>query len=80
MAKKSTRLKELHNIFRENGIFPETVMGNDTLIRKIKKHADEVPDYQHPSYVLHLLGDIIMIVFFAVLGNADEWGEIESFG
>ncbi|MFQ9074373.1 MAG: transposase family protein [Lachnospiraceae bacterium] len=25
------------------------------------------------------LGDIIMIVFFAVLGNADEWGEIESF-
>lgn len=25
------------------------------------------------------MGDIITIVFFAVLGNADEWGEIESF-
>ena len=38
-----------------------------------------VPDYRHPSYTKHLLGDIIMIVFFAVLGNANEWGEIESF-
>ena len=38
-----------------------------------------MPDYRHPSYTKHLLGDIIMIVFFAVLGNANEWGEIESF-
>lgn len=79
MAKKSTRLEELHNTFQENGISPETVMKNDRLIRKIKKHADAVPDYRHPSYVQHLLGDIIMIVFFAVLGNADEWAEIEAF-
>ena len=79
MAKKSTRLEELHNTFCENGISPETVMQNDRLIRKIKKHADAVPDYRHPSYVRHLLGDIIMIVFFAVLGNADEWAEIEAF-
>lgn len=38
-----------------------------------------MPDYRHPSYTRHILGDIIMIVFFAVLGNADEWGKIESF-
>ena len=44
MAKKSTRLEELHNTFQENGISPETVMQNDRLIREIKKHADEVPD------------------------------------
>ncbi len=79
MAKKSTRLEELHNTFQENGISLETVMQNDRLIREIKKHADEVPDYRHPSYVQHPLGDIIMIVFFAVLGNADEWAEIEAF-
>ena len=79
MAKKSTRLEELHNTFQENGISPETIMQNDRLIREIKKHADEVPDYRHPSYVQHLLGDIIMIVFFAVLGNANEWAEIEAF-
>ncbi|MCM1120939.1 MAG: ISAs1 family transposase [bacterium] len=79
MAKKSTRLEELHNTFCENGISPDTVMENDRLIKEIKKHADAVPDYRHPSYVRHNLGDIIMIVFFAVLGNADEWSEIESF-
>ena len=38
-----------------------------------------MPDYRHPSYTRHLLGDIIMIVLFAVLGNANEWGEIENF-
>ena len=80
MAKKTTRLEELHNTFQENGISPETVMENDALIREIKKHADAVQDYRHSSYIHHLLGDIIMIVFFAVLGNANEWGEIESFG
>lgn len=79
MAKKTTRLEALSDIFRENGISPETIEMNDALIRKIKKHADCVPDYRHPSYTKHLLGDVIMIVFFAVLGNANEWGEIESF-
>ena len=79
MSKKSTKLEELHHTFKELGISPETIETNDTLIRKIKKQADSVPDYRHPSYVRHLLGDIIMIVFFALLGNADEWGEIESF-
>ena len=79
MAKRTTKLKALSDTFKENGISTETIERNDTLIRKIKKHADCVPDYRHPSYTKHLLGDIIMIVFFAILGNADEWGEIESF-
>lgn len=79
MSKKSTRLEALHNTFEENGILPENIMVNDTLIREIKQYADAVPDYRHPSYTKHLLGDIIMIVFFAILGNANEWGEIESF-
>lgn len=79
MAKKSTRLEALHKAFEENRISPDTVELNDSLIRDIKKYADAVPDYRHPSYVRHPLGDIIMIVFFAVLGNADEWSEIESF-
>lgn len=79
MAKKSTRLETLGEVFRENGISPNTIEGNDVLIRKIKEHADTVPDYRHPSYTRHPLGDIIMIVFFAVLGNANEWEEIETF-
>ena len=79
MAKKSTRLQALQDIFDENGISAETIERNDALIRKIKGYADTVRDYRHASYVKHLLGDIIMITFFAILGNADEWGEIESF-
>ena len=79
MAKKSTRLEALHQAFEENGISSDTVELGDSLIRDIKSYADVVPDYRHPSYTRHLLGDIIMIVFFAVLGNANEWGEIESF-
>ena len=65
MAKKSTRLEALHDIFEENGISPDTIELNDSLIQDIKKHAEMVPDYRHPSYTKHLLGDIIMIVFFA---------------
>ena len=79
MSKKSTRLEALHSTFEENGISPENITVNDTLIREIKQYADAVPDYRHPFYTKHLLGDIIMIVFFAILGNANEWGEIESF-
>ena len=79
MAKKSTRLQALQDIFDENGLSAEAIERNDALIEKIKKYADAVADYRHPSYTRHLLGDIIMITFFAVLGNADEWGEIESF-
>lgn len=80
MAKKSTKLQALQDIFEENGISAETIERNDALIEKIKKYADAVPDYRHPSYTRHLLGDIIMITFFAILGNANEWEEIETFG
>ncbi len=79
MSKKSTKLEALRETFRENGITSEALEGNSVLIEKIKEQADAVPDYRHPSYTRHLLGDIIMIAFFAVLGNANEWGEIESF-
>ena len=79
MSKKSTRLEALHNAFEENNISPGNIAVNDSLIRQIKQHADSVPDYRNQSYVRHQLGDIIMIVFFAILGNANEWGEIESF-
>lgn len=79
MSKKSTKLEALHDMFIENGITSKDMEINDHLISEIKKNADSIPDYRHPSYVRHLLGDIVMITFFAILGNANEWGEIESF-
>ncbi len=69
MAKRSTKLQALHDIFDENGISAETIERNDALVEKIKKYADTVSDYRHPSYVRHLLGDIIMITFFCNTGK-----------
>ncbi len=46
MAKRSTRLEALHSTFVENGISPDTIELNDSLIRDIKKYA--VPDYRKP--------------------------------
>lgn len=79
MSKKSTKLEILNDIFEENGITRHDIAFHDGLIHEIKKNADAIPDYRHPSYIRHLVGDIVMIVFFALLGNANEWGEIESF-
>lgn len=79
MSKRSTKLEALNDIFKENDISQDAISFHDDLIREIKKNADAIPDYRHPSYIRHLVGDIVMIVFFALLGNADEWSEIESF-
>lgn len=79
MAKKSTRLEALQDVFKENNISAGSIEKNDALIYKIKGYAETVADYRHQSYVRHPLVSIIMIVFFAVLANADEWSEIEVF-
>lgn len=79
MSKKSTKLEALHDLFEENNIQIHLIEGNDVLINAFKKNAETIPDYRHPSYVRHPLTSIVMIVFFAVLANADEWAEIETF-
>lgn len=79
MAKKSTKLEAMRDILQREGITPDSIKNNDGLIRELKKNADAIPDYRHPSYTRHPLGDVVMIAFFALLGNANEWGEIESF-
>lgn len=79
MAKKSTRLEAFHDLFKENNITASSIEGNDGLIQTIKGYAETVEDYRHQSYIRHPLASIIMIVFFAVLANANEWAEIEVF-
>ena len=49
-------------------------------MEKILKYLDMVTDHRQERKVLHKIGDIIALVFFALLGNADEWTEIEIFG
>ena len=50
MAKKSSRLEALQEVFAENNITKDTIEWNDGLIQSIKKNADAVQDYRHPSY------------------------------
>ena len=49
-------------------------------MEKILKYLDMVTDHRQEAKVLHKIGDIIVLVFLALLGNADEWTEIEIFG
>ncbi len=54
MSKKSTKLKVFHETLKESNITLANIEKNDELIRSIKRNADAVHDYRHPSYVRHL--------------------------
>ena len=43
-------------------------------------YVSTVTDTRQEKKVLHKMMDIIMIVFFATLANADDWVEMEVFG
>ncbi len=79
MRKKTSRLVEIQKIFSENNITEKTIENNDELINEIKNMAKTVQEYRHESYIKHLLVDVIMITFFAMLANANEWADIEVF-
>ena len=79
MSKRATKLEVLHNLFEENNIHPNLIESNDVLIEAMKEKAKTVKDCRHQSCISHPLVSIIMIVFFAVLANADEWAGIETF-
>ena len=49
-------------------------------MQKIMQWLSFVVDTRQQSKVQHLMKDIIAIVFFAELANANEWIEIYYFG
>ena len=54
------------------------------LIRMVRdgesnKKIERINDTRQWWKVKHKLVDIVMIVLFAILANADEWEEIEDF-
>ena len=49
-------------------------------MENILGYLNLVTDNRQEQKVLHKMGDIIALVFFALLGNADEWTAIEVFG
>ena len=46
----------------------------------ILKYLNTVIDTRQEKKVCHKMGDIIALVFFAMLANANEWVEMEIFG
>lgn len=79
MAKKSSKLAELNTLFKDNSISMDTIELNDDLIFEIKERAKTIKDYRNESYTRHLLVDVVMITFFAMISNANEWADIEIF-
>lgn len=49
-------------------------------MRKLLEYLDTVTDKRQEKKVRHKIGDIIALVFFALLANANEWVAIEIFG
>lgn len=49
-------------------------------MREILKYLESVTDNRQEKKVRHKMSDIIVLVFFAMLANANEWIEIEAFG
>lgn len=45
----------------------------------ILKYVELIEDGRQQSKILHKLSDIVIIVLFAKLANADDWEEIEDF-
>ena len=48
-------------------------------MKEILKYLDRVEDSCQEKKVQHKMSDIIGIVFFASLANANEWTEIHCF-
>lgn len=49
-------------------------------MKELLDYVSTVTDFRQGKNVLHKMMDIIMLVFFATLANADDWVEIEVFG
>lgn len=49
-------------------------------MKELLDYASTVIDIRQERKVLHKMKDIILLVFFAMLANADDWVEMEVFG
>ena len=77
MCKRSKKLEEIKEMFKDVEIDLENIeeTGIKDFITIIKKTRDS----RYQPNTKHLMSDIIMITFFAILSKANEWTEIEAF-
>ena len=79
MARKAKQFDQLREIFSEvRSVDFEQV--DIVVLEELVDKVSGISDPRDESYIKHKLGDIIIIVFFAVLAGANEWEEIEFFG
>ena len=79
MAKKAKKLAELSELL-EGHVIDEFDKMEVSVLKDLVSEVDEISDPRDTSYVRHKLSDIIIIVLFAVMANANDWQEIEEFG
>lgn len=78
MARRAQKLQEIKDIFEENEI-DFTLFDDVAVLKELREKLGIITDKRHESYIKHNLLDIIMITLLAVLTNANEWIEIETF-
>lgn len=77
MSKRSKKLEEIKNMFKDLNINFDEI--NDNALSEIIKIIKLTEDERYQPSTKHLMSDIIMITFFAIISKTTEWKEIESF-
>ena len=77
MSKKSKKLEEIKNMFKNIEINFDEI--EDNAVEDFIYIIKQTKDNRYQPNTKHLMSDIIMIAFFAILSKATEWKEIESF-
>jgi len=78
MARKSSKLETIKQIFwSEEKVEVENI--EITSLINLKENLSILNDERQERKIKHLIEDIVIIVILAVLGNANEWTEIEIF-
>ena len=77
MSKRSKKLEEIKNMFRDVDIDFNCI--NDNAINDFITIIKKTKDDKYQPNTRHLMSDIIMITFFAIISKANEWIEIEAF-
>ena len=49
-------------------------------MEELLKYLETITDNRQEKKVHHKLKDLVVLVLFALLANADEWEDIEIFG
>ena len=79
MAKRDIKLARLSKLVSEMADDLEGTGLEEALFEELGKKLDVLSDKRQQAKVWHKLGDVVAIVFFALLSDVDEWIEMEYF-